>query len=243
MNEIVLYEYNFDKPELSEELLMHYGVKGMHWGVRRYQNYDGTRIKKGSARVINKAKQAASKTSQRRAKHKAAKVDERKRIQRHKDEIAYMSRHPDKYSTKDINEKLNRLNAETRLSEMNHKLNPTAADRVKSIWNNKKVRTVAAVALGALIVTGVAVYATKSKNDKEFKEAVKNLAENTPVDLAMNSMYGLPTGPDALPRKFTTKEYLKAAKTKYGTMAYNMGVSKIFQALGLGDYVKEIIKK
>lgn len=42
---------------ISEDYLMHYGIKGMKWGVRRFQNYDGTRIKKaGSA-----AKKYASK--------------------------------------------------------------------------------------------------------------------------------------------------------------------------------------
>lgn len=37
----------------SDELY-HHGVKGMRWGVRRYQNYDGTYTKKGLARY-NKA--------------------------------------------------------------------------------------------------------------------------------------------------------------------------------------------
>jgi len=31
--------------------LAHYGVKGMKWGIRRYQNYDGTYTKTGKARL------------------------------------------------------------------------------------------------------------------------------------------------------------------------------------------------
>ena len=43
----------------SDELY-HYGVKGMRWGVRRYQNYDGTRIGTGGAPVTNQAKAAGN---------------------------------------------------------------------------------------------------------------------------------------------------------------------------------------
>lgn len=35
---------------LSPDYLEHYGVKGQKWGVRRYQNYDGTLTNLGKSR-------------------------------------------------------------------------------------------------------------------------------------------------------------------------------------------------
>lgn len=49
--------YRIIKP--SDELY-HYGVKGMRWGVRRYQNYDGTRIGTGGSPVRDRTKVAGS---------------------------------------------------------------------------------------------------------------------------------------------------------------------------------------
>lgn len=35
---------------MSEVYLMHYGIKGQKWGIRRYQNEDGTRTEAGKER-------------------------------------------------------------------------------------------------------------------------------------------------------------------------------------------------
>ena len=62
-----MYEYNY---------LMHWGIKGMKWGLRRYQNPDGTLTEAGKLRYAEQEARAAAK-EQRRAE-KAQKASEQR---------------------------------------------------------------------------------------------------------------------------------------------------------------------
>jgi hypothetical protein len=42
---------------MYETELYHHGIKGQRWGVRRFQNYDGTLTAKGKAKELKTAGQ------------------------------------------------------------------------------------------------------------------------------------------------------------------------------------------
>lgn len=69
-----------------DDILVHYGVLGMKWGIRRYQNEDGTLTEAGKARVNKKYSQGVKKLKKYDAKiqklnTKKNKLDERTRKQ------------------------------------------------------------------------------------------------------------------------------------------------------------------
>lgn len=136
MDEIRLYEFDYDKPELSEEILEHHGIKGQKWGVRNGPPYPLSRGKSGSGgRNVRYGGAAPSKRKARKMKKqrvkslkKARKVREQNRKaqqeqQKSKEEIikskdiSSMAKNIDMFSNQEINDMLNRLDTEKRLQD------------------------------------------------------------------------------------------------------------------------------
>lgn len=109
--------------------LMHYGILGQKWGIRRFQNADGTRTPAGQKRRA-------------RLEAKAARKAERKEAKRKRD---YR-----KLTDDELKQRINRLELEKRYRELNKSKLTRAFERVEKVmnersqWNKDKAALIAA---------------------------------------------------------------------------------------------------
>lgn len=132
--------------------LMHYGVKGMHWGIRRFQNRDGTLTSAGRARKSS-GKSVQQKESEGRKRYE---VHNRGTL-----------------SDAQLKKKIERLQMEKQLRKLTEEeINPgrTEAKRVLSQIGTK----VASTAITGASLYGIKAAVTKDFNVKDFGNAVFN---------------------------------------------------------------------
>ncbi len=153
---IRLYEYDQEKPDI-ESALAHFGIKGQKWGVRRYQNLDGTYTDAGRKRYGFKSRR---KKAEKTYKNREDAIEAR--------DLKYINAHKSNYSTKELNDLMNRINTEQRLSDMANSSNKKAKKQVEKIFKSNTFKMAATVGVAALVITGANFFEWLKASDNEL---------------------------------------------------------------------------
>lgn len=114
---------------MNRDELYHYGVLGMKWGIRRYQNKDGGYTKSGKRRYINdKTKSIPEKKRAKAAAKYGKKWDNNRAVRRYNkmsDDVKEINRIKSKKIYELSNNEIRKVNDRKQLEQNYSRLNPT----------------------------------------------------------------------------------------------------------------------
>lgn len=102
--------------EINEEYLEHHGILGMKWGVRRYQNKDGTLTAAGKKRAAKLESEYSKLMGEKKTSS---------------DHSSSNKKTVKELTNEELQERINRLNLEQRYSELMSKQNPKKESKAK----------------------------------------------------------------------------------------------------------------
>ena len=138
-----------------ENELQHHGVLGMKWGVRRYQNKDGTFTSAGKQKKLSSEERADISNTKRRH------------------ELANMAKNRKLLSDKTLKDKIERIKLEKQFKDLvDEDINP-GKKFIKEILTESSKKALTTMATGAMTYAGKAAL-QKSFDRKEFGDAIFN---------------------------------------------------------------------
>ena len=158
---VKLYDNDYTKEEIDDALI-HYGVLGMKWGVRK------DRLRQRRRENIEKSREHRRKV-RKRVKRWNRSTSDRKYSTREEaikaKDVTYINEHRNEFSTDELNRVMNRINTEQRLSQM-------AYDRTTyaRVTRSKAFKAVAGAAISGLTFAAVnyVINQDKSQIPKNF---------------------------------------------------------------------------
>lgn len=182
-----------DSVQMQEAILQHWGIRGMKWGVRRYQNKDGSLTPEGRVRYGDGSEDSGgTKLTIKRRKGKTSsstdESEETETIEQRREKLlkssdaAELYKNRDLLTTAEINERLNRIDTERRLAKVMEETQPTkktVLDKVDTVLKYGKKANEIYEFTNTPIMKSLKKkmgLATEEESDKSFN--IKKLYEN-----------------------------------------------------------------
>lgn len=150
--------------EYSMEL-MHHGVMGMHWGVRRYQKYgEGGYDPDHKGRFIGKVSKGERKgASDGRAERKEERREEKNKKAYDKLDYKYIMKHPEQFSTEEINAAAMKAKAVNSLADEMSSAKGRNFLKKANMWNTAATAAKATVGVGTAVMSTALMAITLSE--------------------------------------------------------------------------------